>query len=198
MSHLSPSEFVDLADGTLPAVRAAHLERCAGCRAQADTVTDALHAASGSAPVPEPSALYWTQFSARVREAVSQTPQRSIFGWRVARLQPVAAAVVAGVLLFSGVFLLRNAGPEGGAPSAQTSAPGAHTDHPYDPALDPNHAAEWAVLTAAAADLHIDEARDAGMAVPSGTVDQAVTQLTRDELSELGRLLQSELKRSSN
>jgi hypothetical protein len=54
------------------------------------------------------------------------------------------------------------------------------------------------VLTAAAADLQLDEARDAGMDVASGAVDHAVTQLNRDELSELGRLLQSELKRASN
>jgi hypothetical protein len=65
-------------------------------------------------------------------------------------------------------------------------------------ALAAGGAAAWAVLTAAAADLHFDEARDAGIDVPSAAVDRAVTQLTRDELSELGRLLQSELKGSSN
>ena len=196
MSHLSPAEFIDLADGVLPAGRAVHVDACAACRAQAETVADALQCAAAT-PVPEPSPLYWDQLSARVREAIAETPERSIARWRVAGLQPVAAAVVAGVLLFSGVMLVRSS-RQSGVPVAEVAAPAGYVDQLSDPALDPDHAAEWAVLTAAAADLHLDEARDAGMAVHAGTVDQAVTQLSRDELSELGRLLQSELKRSSN
>ena len=197
MSHLSPSEFVDLADGTLPAERAAHVDRCDGCRAQADAVRDALRLAD--APVPEPSPLFWDHFSARVREAVAAAPQRSGFGFGLPALQPIAAVLVTGVMVFSAVWLARSTRPDRSAPAAVTArVPAGDADTTPAPTLDPDHAAEWAVLAAAVSDLPLDDARDAGMAVPATAVDQAVTQLTRDELSELGRLLQDELKRSGD
>jgi hypothetical protein len=54
------------------------------------------------------------------------------------------------------------------------------------------------VLTAAAADLELEEAHAAGLSVQPSAIDRAVQRLTADELNELGRLLQSELKRASN
>ncbi|HET7698890.1 MAG TPA: hypothetical protein VFK57_24440 [Vicinamibacterales bacterium] len=197
MRHLSPSEFVDLADGSLPRDRAAHAEGCEACRAQAAAVRDALRLA-GSAPVPEPSPLFWDHLSARVREAVAGTRPSPGSGWGFG-FQPIAAALAIGVLVFSIVLLSR--APRNGQPSRIASAPAAPSgpaDDAVDHAPDPVHAAEWAVLTAAAEDLHFDEAQDAGIAVPAATVDRAVTQLTRDELSELQRLLESELKRAGN
>ena len=198
MSHLSAEEFIDFADRTLPRDRAAHLDRCVACRARADVVRDALTCADVPADVPEPSPLFWDQFSARIRDAVARTPPRASWWLGVPTLQPILGALAVLVLIASAVFLTRD------DRTAITSAPvasgpaSADHDHAIEPAVDPSHAAAWAVLTAAAADLELDEARDAGMAVPSAAVDRAVTQLTRDELSELGRLLQSELKRSSN
>jgi hypothetical protein len=189
MNHLSASEFADLADGTLPRHRAAHVHGCDACRAQAATVRDALTVVEGSADVPEPSPLFWDHFSARVREAVADSAQRRTFASGFRWRQPIAAAAVL-ALVVSAIFLIRDARtpPAGSAPVSVMS------DH--DASAD--HAAAWAVLTAAAADLQLDEARDAGMDVASGAVDHAVSQLNRDELSELGRLLQSELKRASN
>ena len=200
MSHLSPSEFVDLSDGTLPAARAAHVNGCASCRAQAEIVRDALRLTDASAPVPEPSPLFWDQLSARVREAVAEPSPRSRFGFGLGfgGLQPIAAALVLAVLLFAPMFVARDARQRSASSAARAPMPAAAPDQSAEPPLDPSHAAEWAVLAAAAADLQLDEARDAGMVVPAAAVDRAVTQLTRDELSELGRLLQSELKRTSN
>lgn len=199
MSHLSPAEFVDLADGTLADHRAAHAEGCEACRAQAASVRDALQLAGATTTVPEPSPLFWDQLSARVREAVAEPPRRSVFGFGFRGLQPVAAALLAAVVVAGAVFLTRSPRQEPPSRAAHSStSPAGDADHAPLPTLDPAHAAEWAVLTAAAADLHFDEARDAGMAVPSATVDNAVTQLTHAELSELGRLLQSELKGSSD
>jgi hypothetical protein len=200
MSHLSASEFIDLADGTLPPQRAAHVDRCATCGAQARIVQDALRLTNDSSPVPEPSPLFWDHLSARVRQAVDAPQPRFAFGFGFRRLQPIAVAVAIVVAAFS--VLLLNQPRNNDVPvreSAGVPAPStADPDQFADPALDPTHAAAWSVLTAAAADLRLDDARDAGMAVPSATVDRAVHALTRAELSELGRLLQSELKRSSN
>jgi hypothetical protein len=189
MNHLSASEFVDFADGTLPRRRAAHVDGCDACRAQAATVRDALTFVKGSADIPEPSPLFWDHFSARVHEAVAATPRRRTFASGFRWRQPIAAAAIL-VLVVSAGFLLRDA-----RTTRPSSAP-APMAADQDPSAD--RAAAWAVLTAAAADLQLDEARDAGMDVASGAVDHAVTQLNRDELSELGRLLQSELKRASN
>ena len=61
MSHLSPDEFVDAAEGALDARRAAHLdarcaahlETCGACRARASQIAGALSAAQ-DAEIPEP------------------------------------------------------------------------------------------------------------------------------------------------
>lgn len=198
MSHLSASEFVDFAEGTLAPQRAAHVERCEACRAQAAAVKNALDVTHGAAPVPEPSPLFWDHLSARIGEAIDAPAPRSTFGFGL-RLPPIVATLAIAVAVLSIVLLNRTARrgvePEATMVSEPSSAdPGQVVDF----ALDPNHAAAWSVLTAAAADLRLEEAQDAGMAVPSAAVDRAVSELTRAELSELGRLLQSELKGSSN
>ena len=63
---------------------------------------------------------------------------------------------------------------------------------------DAENAEVWAVLTAAASGVGLEDAHDAGMHVYPAAIDHAVQDLTAAELNELGRLLQSELKRSSN
>ena len=200
MNHLSSAEFVDLAEGTLPASRAAHVEGCATCQAQARLIGEALATAGAAADVPEPSPLFWDHLSARIREDVAATPQPSARAFAFGRLaQPVAAALAVGVVVTSAVMLTRAPREERAAPrAAVTVAPAAEPAVPPEPAVDSNHAAAWAVLTAAAEDLHFDDAREAGMTVPPAAVDQAVAELSRDELSELGRLLQTELKRSGD
>lgn len=199
MSHLSASEFVDFAEGTLAPQPAAHVERCEACRAQAEAVKNALDVTNGAAPVPEPSPLFWDHLSARIGEAIDAPAPRSTFGFGLLRLQPIVAMLAIAVAVLSIVVLNRTA-RRGVEPEATTVSEPSSADpgQVVDFALDPNHAAAWSVLTAAAADLRLEEAQDAGMAVPSAAVDRAVSQLTRAELSELGRLLQSELKGSSN
>jgi hypothetical protein len=198
MSHLSPAEFIDLADGRLASDRTAHAAACAACRAQADEVRDALQYVETAGDVPEPSPLFWDHLSARVREAVSATPARTLFGFDIGGLRPAITSLAALVLVVSAVFLAREWRTERASPAVTPAPVTAEADAPFEPTLDPSHAAAWAVLTAAAADLQLDDARKAGIDVPSAAVDRAVTELSRDELSELGRLLQSELKRSSN
>ena len=201
MSHLSPSEFVDLAEGALDPRRAAHAETCAACRAQAAVVENALRMTVESNDVPEPSPLFWNQLSARVREGVAQTERHwwSGLGFGIGGIQPVVAGLALAVVAFTAVLLTRDAFRAAPAPQlASVSSPvPADGYREPDPALDA-HAEVWAVLTAVAGDLQLDDAHEAGMAVPSAAVDRAVQSLTDDERAELGRLLQSELKRSSN
>lgn len=199
MSHLSPPEFVDLAEGVLAPARAAHLDTCDSCRAQAAGVDDALRAAAADDLVPEPSPLFWEHLSARVREGIDAAPRRPEFGFSLRGFQPDAVMLAIAVILVAVALAipgLRRAGMPSQVATLPDSAlvPGQE----FELTLDPDHAEVWAVLTAAAEDLQIDDARDAGMAVQPAAIDRAVQSLSSAELSELGRLLQSELKRSGN
>ena len=200
MSHLSPSELVDLVEGELPAARTAHANGCEACRAQAAVVRDALRLAAAAPDVPEPSPLFWDHLSARVRDGIAAAPPRATFGFGWRGFQPIAAVLALAVVIFSVTLVTRDsrrAVTRGAVVMAPGLVPGEAGQNP-DPTLDANHAEAWAVLTAAAADLELDEAHAAGMAVQPAAVDRAVQGLNAAELTELGRLLQSELKRSSN
>jgi len=194
MNHLSPSELVDLVEGTLDAARAAHAQRCEACRVSAEELRRTLELGTTHADVPEPSPLFWEHLSARVRDAVAAEPppQRGWMSWRPAFAATAAIAVVA---IAAGSLLMR---PE---PVAVTPAPStvSVSVSGLEPAVDltiDSNTAVWEVLTAAAADLELEDARDAGMSLQPAAIDRAVQRLNADELTELGRLLQSELGRS--
>jgi hypothetical protein len=197
-------EFVDFAEGTLAGERAAHLETCAECRAQAENVAAALREVS-AVEIPEPSPLFWEHFSARVREQVAHdTPERA--GWwtslGVRALVPLVAAFAVMVAVFSVALLPRIARQpvvSGGLASSH-AAVDANLSADADSAgpVDEKNAEVWDVLTAAASDIGVDDAHSAGMTARPGTVDHAVTHLSQAELTELGRLLQTELKGSGH
>jgi hypothetical protein len=202
MKHFSPSEFIDFTDGVLEPSRAAHADGCAACRAQAALVQDVMRTTS-SAEIPEPSPLFWDHFSARVRDGVAAEPRTA--GWALAGMRGWAsmAAAVAIVLAFvSAAWVMRDArnapSPSPVAQDRPAAAPGISGDVDIDTPLAEGNAEVWAVLTAAASDMALDEARAAGMKPHPAAVDRAVQGMTTAELNELGRLLQSELKRSSN
>jgi hypothetical protein len=192
MNHLSPSEFVDLVEGTLDAPRAAHAERCEACRQSGAALRRTLELGTEFAEVPEPSPLFWEHLSARVRDAVAQEPSPT-GGWWAWRPASVAFAALAVVVIAVGPFMMRTA-PVVVAPGLPVAGAG-ETPAAFDMTLETNTEV-WEVLTAAAADLEWDEAREAGMVMQPAAVDRAVHRLTTDELNELGRLLQSELGRS--
>ena len=73
MTHLTPDEFVDAADGTLETGRLRHVEQCERCRQRLETLVEALQMGAAG-PVPEPSPLFWEHFSARVRNAIAAEP----------------------------------------------------------------------------------------------------------------------------
>ena len=203
--HLRDAEFVDFAEGTLAAPRAAHLDTCADCRAQAESVAAALGDVS-RVDMPEPSPLFWDHFSARVREQVAHaTPERA--GWWTAvdlrAVMPVFAALAIVVAVFSVALLPRmtRSTPVPGelaSSHATADAATAAVDVELPAAVDAKNAGVWDVLTAAASDMGVDEAHAAGMGARVGAVDHEVTHLSQAELTELGRLLQSQLKGSGH
>lgn len=199
MSHLSPSEFVDLADGTLGSARAAHADTCDRCRARAAGMRDTLRMAAADDAVPEPSPLFWEHLSARVRQGIDTAPRRSAFDFSWRGVQPKSAWLAFAVVLIAAAIVipgLRHAGTPADTPAPSLAA--AAIGQEFELTLDPDDAEVWAVLTAAAEDLQIDDARDAGMSVQPAAIDRAVHRLSAAERNELGRLLQTELKRSIN
>ncbi|HVG86653.1 MAG TPA: hypothetical protein VM820_19155, partial [Vicinamibacterales bacterium] len=103
MTHLTPEEFVDAAEGLLSPGRLQHLERCGTCRREVSALSALMGEAAGS-PCPEPSPLFWEHLSARVRQAVRAEVEPTV-PWGLSRLRwpalvplgVLAALVVASV-----------------------------------------------------------------------------------------------------
>jgi hypothetical protein len=189
MTHLSPSEFVDFADGALDAAPAAHLERCGVCREHAQTLLAMMRDAASDG-VPDPSPLFWDHFQQRVQRAIAAepAPRRPWFALRAA---PALATVMVAIAIASAALYPRRADdPRSIAPaeSGTTSVGGPSIDRADDPA--------WALLREVASDMAIEDAHAAGMTLRPGEAETAVLQLTPDERNELGRLLQDALKRA--
>jgi hypothetical protein len=202
MTHLSESEFVDLIEdeATLDPRRAAHAETCASCREQLDALRGVLRE-TADVEVPEPSPLFWEHLPTRVRDGIAADPGAGS-GWNwfgIRSLMPLAAAAALIVAVFSGGLLTRAV--RGG--HTDVLVPGRTANATLTPARpdstpDAENAEVWALLTAAVSDVEFEDAHDAGMHVHPGTIEHAVQDLTAAERNELGRLLQSELKRASN
>jgi hypothetical protein len=213
MTHLRDSEFIDFADGSLPPSRAAHLETCAACRTEAEEMAAMLRSAS-DVDVPEPSPLFWDHFSARVSDAVSGEAPGTAESWSargVRLLMPFAVMAAVVIAIVSATLLPRfgetprrdrtlasSRAPDRSAPPAGAGAGVEHEAMVREPLIEAQDAEVWAVLTAAASDMGLDEAHAAGMRAHPGAIDRAVQRLNQDELTELGRLLKSEMKRSSD
>lgn len=198
MTHLSDTEFVDLAEGTLDAARAAHLDVCARCREQAEETRAVLRDAQ-AVEWPEPSPLFWDHFSSRVRQRIAEEPEASGFlSWGAAVGWACAAAAVLLVLvtvrgLPGGT---QPAPPSGASPSvARVDAQPASSVEDSS-AGSPGSDVAWTLLRAAASDMKLHEAHAAGLSVPAGSIDIAVLELTPAERTELERLLRAELRRA--
>jgi hypothetical protein len=204
MKHLTPTELVDAADGALAADRAAHLDGCAACRSQVAGLTATLAETRGI-EAAEPSPLFWDHLSARVREAVAQESiaPRPLFGsfldgWFGARrLVPAGAGIAAAIAIVAVASLSRHStAPAPGPAAAQVNAEPAMLWTTAE--VNPDDSEVWQVLTSAASEIPIEDAHEAGMSVRPAAIDAAVQRLNPDELRELGRLLQAELKHSGD
>jgi len=99
--HLQPDDFTAALEHSASSEIANHLSACAACRDELASLRDVWEAVA-TAPVPEPSPLFWDHFSARVREATAAVPVTSESWWSMRRfvwaLAPALLIVAAGLV----------------------------------------------------------------------------------------------------
>jgi hypothetical protein len=204
MRHLTHEDLLDAAESPrVPSHSAAHLEECADCREQVDSLRGVLARAADD-PVPEPSPLFWEHFSARVSNAIrEQANAPETVSWFAHLQHPLTrwATVGAGLVLVLVAVMWRATlhapspvGPQPAPSTVAATAPAA--GGVAAPAPDnPDSDARWAVVRVAAEDLAWEDVRDAGIAATPGAAEGVALELTADERSELARLLDREMKR---
>ncbi len=183
MSHLTADELVEAAEGTLESTRAAHTSACVICRGEAERLRLVLRAAL-DAEIPEPSPLFWTQLSSRVHHAIAEdekTPRHWSPQWlRWPVLAPIAALVLIVVALAAAI----GRGPAAVVgPATDAASVVAARD------LDTLGEEEWAVVSATVGAVDFEQAREAGIVVRPGDVEEAALELTAAEQRVLVELM---------
>ncbi len=162
----------------------AHLEGCAGCRAEMEAVRQVLVRVKGVA-VPDPGERFWNEFSGGVRRELAREreqgrgqvvplrrPRRAVAGW------PMALA--ASLLLLVGAWFFRGAFEQGPAPVpslpqsvAQASRAGGSQLSAAEPDLPQVAEADWQEFW--------DEDHDLALAEMASRLDRkTVDRLFRD------------------
>lgn len=185
--HLTDSEFVEHVEGVLRPDRVAHVESCEPCRREAEALASVLVDAR-AADVPEPSPLFWDHFSAQVRDAIDQPQPSGVAGGLNALRRPgIALAAAALIALIVGVtFWPRTVAPP--AVSVKVS-----TERPAERLPAPEPDLEWTFVATMADGIDWDTAEAAGLSFTPGTAERAAQDLSREEQTELARLLREEL-----
>lgn len=206
MSHLTPEQFVDLAEGTTAETTLPHLASCDACRRELAGVR-AMMSDVASVDAAEPSPLFWDHLSARVSEAVADERSRPR-SWRDYLLRPrvlvlslagaVAVALVAVMLPGTPVAItIRTTIPSTPLPMSGDTAAMLLSLPPLAPlgaADDP----ELGLVADSGTTLDWDEMREEiALATPGGSSDAVVGALTADEQRELQRLLAEEMAQPS-
>jgi hypothetical protein len=197
MQHLSGDALVDLLEGLVSNAGGdtiAHLASCDRCRDQLAGLR-AARAMASEVEVPEPSALFWDHFSARVREAVANESPPPDGWWRRVWSWPgvlAPASAVAALIAVLAVVLR--------APAPTTSAPATVTPSHSVAGQAPAYSVELlgdsvtadddslAVVAGLTDSIGLDAAADAGLA-SDGSAEHAVTHMSAAELQQLERLL---------
>jgi hypothetical protein len=183
MTHLTTDQLLKTLDGAFDARGREHLDSCAACQRSVAELRGVVQTVRAAGDVPEPSPLFWTHFSARVREATAgETPAPPF--WSAARWRAVAlVAAAAGLALV--VAVIARPGPSksaAGRPEASAITVAMDTPDPVeDVSID--------TVAAAVGNLSWDEAREANLMPRAGAVDAAVAGLTDAQQKELIRLL---------
>jgi hypothetical protein len=189
MTHLSSTEFVDLAEGVRADASAPHLLECDRCRRELADLREMM-AAAGSPAVPEPSPLFWDHLSARVQEAVRQ--EESVAAERPARaalfnswwIRGAAGVAVTALVVAVAVTRGSHLGPPSALPPDVPAVITPADDTSLDLVADFGGTLDW------------DDLREQ-MAVSThpGVLDGGVGALDAGERQELERLLREELAR---
>ena len=195
MTHLTPEQFIDLAEGAAPESATPHLAICGECRQELAQLRAMMSEAAIDADVPEPSPLFWNGLSRRVRDAVAEDAGRPSFwpGWlgQPRLLVPALAGALA--ILLAVVLLPRTPAapetiPSTPLPVADATLPTLAPVTPLSAIDDPQLRIVAAAATTAAWDEMMDE-----IAMAGGSGDVLATALTPDEQLELQRLLMEEM-----
>ena len=178
-THLSPDEFIEALDETLPPGRAAHLDECEGCRAELAELDIAL-ADAAAVPATEPSPLFWDHFSARVAQAIDAEPARR---WWQPIWKPVAgaAAIAAAVAL---AVALR--------PIPEAILPAGEAVVAEGTVLVNEDDGSWEFVVGLSSDMAFDDVREA-VTPAAGTADEAIAELTAEQRAALVRPLRQEM-----
>ena len=194
MTHLTPEEFVDAAEGLLSPGRLQHLERCGTCRREVSALSALMGEAAGS-PCPEPSPLFWEHLSARVRQAVrAEAPP--MVPWGLSRLRwpaLVPLGVLAALVVAIVATMPHRSRPD--APIGSVSSGSAERELEFEAAIDDR---DWAVLAELVGPLDWETAAAAGLALTPGDAELVVHELTAEERQELSRLITDELTRAKS
>jgi hypothetical protein len=190
--HLTPAEFIDIAEGARPEASAPHLAECAACRRQLSDVRAAM-AATSDVPVPEPSPLFWDHWSERIREAVAAEPP--VPWWWQAWTRPssfIAVSAAVAAVLVAIVFTARVLAPNPVGPATAMSASAEPDRDVLGDAASGVDDPSLKLVAELTADMDWEAAQDSGLAT-RGSAEHAVAHLSDGELRELRRLLQEEL-----
>lgn len=189
MTHLSPDQIVDVAEGCAGGAVKAHAAECASCRARVESLVDAVRLAE-SDPQAEPSPLFWPHLAARIGEAVRRERVRAPF-WRSwdRRLAPIGALAV--LLMAVGIGLRMWPAPPAGVAPAQEAAAGDSAQAVLESAPDVEAADDpsWLLVSDLSAQVSVEEAEAAGALPQPGGAEKAMLQLDEAERIELARLL---------
>jgi len=193
MTHLSPDQIVDIADGCATSAVAAHAAGCESCRAKVESLLDAARLA-GSDRQHEPSPLFWPHLAARIGEAVRRegfrVPLWRSWGWRLA---PIGATAVLVIALGVGLRMWT------GTPGSGLLVPDAPAGSPAQAALElaldvePADDPSWRLVSELSADVDAEEAEAPGALPQPGGTDKALLQLDAAERMELARILREEI-----
>jgi hypothetical protein len=206
MKHLTDAEFVDLIEDAivLPSDRRRHAATCADCRAQADALSAVLAQTAGDV-LPEPSPLFWDHLSVRVSDAIrGEAPAPAALAWERFRspLAAWAAAATLAVLIMMTVVwrATLHAPSTGRAPDLAQARQTAAVDPVQVASASPGDNVEadeaWAVVRTAAEGLAWEDVHAVGLSARPGSAERIALELTAEERAELGRLLDTEMKRS--
>jgi hypothetical protein len=192
LTHLTPQQLIDLADGVRDEASVPHLSQCDDCRAVLSDLRNTIMEAA-DVEVPEPSPLFWEHFSARVRGEVAREARTGApvpFGTSIRRWWRVAVPTAAAAAIILAVVATFRTDPE------QTGPAAAVAPAPIDltsAAAGPDEEAALALLGDLLAETTWDDVTAAGIRSGPGSLEGALYDLTSTERIELRRLLDEEL-----
>ena len=193
MKHLSPADVMDMVDGTGDQRQSRHAASCPACRRLVDQAQASL-ALARSDESPEPSPLFWEQFSARVGRAIRQDPQPAGWTWLpIWRWSSLAGAALVVVAVTAGglVWHARTGAmpvPAADAPLTSTTPLTELTSE-----VAPTSDEPWMFLSQLGSEFSADELAAADVRPVPGATDRAIAQLSGGERAELAKLLRAEM-----